>query len=268
MLALSSWGRVFLVTFWVLALGGRVAPARATVGIDEKLGANLPLEVEVVDEQGQSVRLGDLIHQRPTLLALVYYGCPNICGVLLQGVASLLERIDLVPGQDFQVLTLSFNEEEKPDRARKKKENFLQTLSRKVDPAGWRFLTAGAESIRAITKATGFGFERKGADFDHPVALIALSPGGKIIRYLYGVTFLPFDVKMAVFEAAAERPGPTINKVLLYCFGYDPEGKTYAFNFLKVTGTLTLVMVGLFGGVLIVTSRKRRPERERMGDPS
>ncbi len=244
---------------WAVVALGWAPFARAEIGIAENLGGKLPLEVEVIAEDGQAVKLGELVRQRPTLLALVYYGCPNICGILLQGVASLLERIDLVPGKDFQVLTLSFNPEEKPELASKKKENFLKSMGQKIDPAGWRFLTAGPEAIRAVTGAVGFRYEQKGADFDHPAALIALSPNAKVVRYLYGVTFLPFDVKMALYEAAAERPGPTINRVLLYCYSYDPQGKTYTFNFLRVTGTLTLLMVALFAAVLIVTSRRRRP---------
>jgi protein SCO1/2 len=182
--------------------------------------------------------------------------------VLLAGVSDLLEKIDLEPGRDFRVVTISFNEEEGPDLTKRKKNNYFKRLRREVDRDSWRFLTGSAASIRAVTEATGFRYKRTGKDFQHPAALIVLSPEGKIARYLYGVKFQPFDAKLAIYEASEGRSGPTINKILLFCFSYDPEGQTYTFNILKVTGTVTMVFAVMFLVFLLVTTRRHRRKKE------
>jgi len=236
--------------------------ARAEVGIDEKLGEKVPLELSVIDEEGKSVKLQDLL-DRPTILNLVYYRCPGICGPLMGGVSEVLELIkDKVPGEDFQVLTISFNAAETAEMASQKKKNYYRSFHREMSPDAWRFLTATQENIDAITSAVGFEYEPAGNEWVHPAAIMVLSPDGMISRYLYGVSFLPFDVKMALMEASQGRTGPTINKVLLYCFSYDPEGKTYVFNVLKVTGSVTLLFVGLFVIFLVVTTRRHRRREE------
>jgi protein SCO1 len=175
------------------------------------------------------------------------------------GVSELLDSIkEQVPGEDFQVLTISFNAEENAEMAKRKKENYYRSFHKEMSPKAWRFLTAPQESIDAITAAVGFEYEPAGNEWVHPAAIMVLAPDGMVSRYLYGVTFLPFDVKMALMEASQGRTGPTINKVLLYCFSYDPEGKTYVFNILKVTGSVTLVFVGLFVIFLVVSTRRHR----------
>lgn len=245
-----------VVVFAVLLAGG--SPAWAAVGIDEKLGDEVPLDLTFLDEEGNSVKLADLL-DRPTILSLVYYRCPGICGPLMGGVSEVLDRIqEAVPGEDFRVLTISFNAAETAEMARRKKDNYYKSFHKEMSPEAWRFLTGSQESIDAITSAVGFQYEAAGNEWVHPAAIMVLSPDGMISRYLYGVSFLPFDVKMALMEAAQGRTGPTINKVLLYCFSYDPEGKTYVFNILKVTGTVTLVCVGLFVIFLMVTTRRYR----------
>jgi len=138
-------------------------------------------------------------------------------------------------------------------------------VRRPLGEDGWRFLTGDAAAVDALTDAVGFRYERAGKDFQHPGAIILLSPDGKVTRYLYGVAFLPFDLKMAVFEASEGRVGPTISKMLLYCFSYDPEGQTYVFNILKVTGTVTILFVIAFVAFLIITTRRYRRKRKEGG---
>jgi len=246
-------------------LSAQVPPPPAAddeIGVEEHLGETIPLDLMFKDEDGRDVRLGDLV-DRPTLLILVYYRCPSICNPLMNGVAEGLDRLDLVAGRDYTMLTVSFDDREGPDLAKEKKANYLKTFQRPFPPEGWRFLTGDTAAIRALTRSVGFKYKRDGEDFLHPVTMMAISPQGKIVRYLYGMTFLPFDLKMAVFEAAEGRVGPTISKVMLYCFSYDPEGKTYVFNILKVTGTLLLFLIGCFVLFLVITSKKRQKEKSR-----
>ncbi len=258
-----GWVHGSLCTLVVVMLVA-LAPGRAVaeVGIDEKLGETVPLELTFTDEDGQSVQLKDLV-DRPTILTLVYYRCPGICGPLMGGVSEVLDRIiDQTPGEDFRVVTISFNAEETAEMARRKKDNYYKSFHSEMSQDAWRFLTGSQESIDAITAAVGFQYEPAGNEFVHPGAIMVLSKTGMVSRYLYGVTFLPFDVKMALMEAAQGRTGPTINKLLLYCFSYDPEGKTYVFNVLKVTGSVTMVFVLLFVAFLVISTRRHRRKEE------
>jgi protein SCO1/2 len=228
------------------------------VGIDEQLGKYIPLDLVFKDSNGTEVKLGDLI-TKPTVLSLVYFHCPTICKPLLGAKVDVLDRIDLVPGNDYNALTVSFNERETPENARVIKEHFLQRFKSKHFPVNaWHFLTGDETSIKKLTDAVGFHFKRDGENFIHATGLIMLSPKGKITRYFNGLTFLPFDTKLGIMEASAGKTGPTISKVLLYCFRYDPEGKRYVFDILKVTATVTIFFGLIFVVWLVASSRKRR----------
>ena len=233
------------------------------IGIEEKLGATVPLDLTFIDEDGRKVRLGDLI-DKPTVVSFIYYKCRDVCPLLLGGKAEVLRRLDAVPGKEYTALTVSVDELDTPADAREKKKNFLQAIGKPYPAEAWRFLTGDKENIQKLTDAVGFRFRRHEDIFQHSITLIVLSGKGKIIRYLYGKTFLPFDLKMALTEAEEGRFGPTIAKVLLYCFTYDPKGKKYVFNILKVFGT---VMVVFLGGFFIFLTRagKRRTPKEGKG---
>lgn len=226
-------------------------------GLDEKLGEQIPLNLYFLNEQGDSVQLKDII-TRPTILSLVYFRCPGICSPLLGGIVEAVEQLNEKPGKDYKILTISFDPTDTPALAQKKKENYIKSFTVPFPPEQWQFLTGDSASIRAITKAVGFRYKKQGKDFVHPGLVTILSPHGKIARYLYGISFLPFDLKMALLEASQERTGPTISRVLLYCFSYDPAGKKYAFNFLKVTGSIILFLVLVFAVFLFFTGRARR----------
>lgn len=227
------------------------------LGIDEKLGATIPLDLTFRDEQGNPVRLRDLI-KRPILLSLVYLTCPNVCPRILSSMAQVLEQLDLEAGRDFTVATISFDERDRPVGAREKKKNYLKAIGKSFPEKEWRFLTGSSETIRTLTDALGFRFHPRGDAFDHPASLIVLSEGGKIIRYLNGETYLPIDVKMALMEASADRVGPTIRRALLLCFSYDPEGRTTVFNVLKVSATGILLFAAVFLMFLVWTGRMRK----------
>jgi protein SCO1 len=230
------------------------------VGIEEQLGNIIPLDLTFNNAKGETVKLGDII-TKPTVLSLVYFHCPTVCKPLLGAKVDVLDRIDALPGKDYQALTISFNERENHENATIIKENFLKRFKKPFPEDSWHFLTGSAENIKKITDAVGFRFKADGKDFIHPTALIMISPKGKVTRYLNGVTYLPFDVKLAMMEAGEGKVGPTISKILLYCFRYDPEGKRYVFNILKVTATISIMFGLMFVAWLVISTRKRKKEK-------
>jgi protein SCO1/2 len=232
------------------------------IGIVQKLGQHLPLDLTFRDEDGKKVSLGQLIHT-PVILTLVYLHCPNVCSFLLQNLADVLNQLPAEPGKDYLALSVSFDETETPALAREKKNMFLQMIQRPFPADAWRFLTGNKENIRKLADAVGFRFRRQGEDFLHPVAVIVLSPDEKITRYLYGSDPLPFDLKMALVEASHGTIGPAISKVVQFCFSYDPKGHKLAFNALRVTGTVTLLFAVWFIIFLVFKGRKRPMNEEQ-----
>ena len=233
------------------------------IGIDEKLGQLVPLDLTFHDENGSAVTLRQLIHE-PTVLTPVYLHCPNICSFLLQNLADALNKLPAEPGKEYTVLTISFDETEKPDLALRKKKTYLKMIQKPFPEDAWRFLTGDKENIRKLTDAIGFHFKRVGEDFEHPVSLVILAPDGKIIRYMYGADPLPFDLKLALVEASEGRIGPTIAKVVRFCFSYDPKANKLVFNMLKVTGTVTLLFALSF--ILFLILKGKKPAKEVQGE--
>lgn len=225
-------------------------------GIQEKLGETLPLDLLLTDDTGRKVRLQDLI-TKPTILNFVYYQCSHTCPALLSGLSEVLARVEPAPGRDFTVLTISFDETDTPELAAQKKTDYHKAAGRAFPEGSWPFLTADKETITKITRAAGFGFRRSPNGFAHPVALIVVSPKGRITRYLYGIKFLPMDLTLALTEAAQGLAVPTVNKLLLYCYSYDPEGRRYVFNILKLTGAATIFFIIIFVSWLTLWGKKR-----------
>lgn len=235
------------------------APAEVppeAVGLDEKLGEKLPLELTFRDEQGQPIELSSLI-TRPTVIAPIYYRCPNVCHFLQGDLARVLPLLKLEPGEDYQVVSISFDETETPELARRSRETYMAAMNDAFPASSWRFLTGSAEQIHALTEAIGFRFQRSGADFVHPIALVVVSANGQIIRYLHGTHVLPKDLTLALYEAKSGRVGTTIRKVVQYCFSFDPEQKTYVFNLLRISATVILLTLGTFLAFLILTGKKK-----------
>lgn len=236
-------------------------PGVSEIGIDEKLGQTVDLDVALVDETGKKVVLRDLV-DRPTVLSLVYFRCSGICSPLLNGVVDVLGKTDLEPGKAFQVITVSFDDRDGPELAAAKKANYLKQLKVTFPEGAWRFLTGDAASTRRLADSVGFRFRKEGQDFIHPASIFVLSPRGKIARYMYGITFLPFDLKMAVAEASEERTGPTITKLLKYCYSYDPAGQRYSLNITRVAGGFTLVLLAIFVIALKVRGKPKQDKQE------
>jgi len=238
-------------------VSGETAPK---VGIQEKLGQNIPLDAEVYDGQGRLVTLNDLVN-KPTIFTFVYYRCPGICSPLLNELAKVVNKLDLVIGKEYQILTISFDHREKPELAAEKQQSYLDLVGKDIDQNGWRFFTADSATIQRLTDAAGFYFMRSGNDYVHAGALIVASPEGKITRYINGIQYLPFDVKMAVYEASTGTVTPTIAKILTMCYSYDPEAHTYTLNVLRLAMLLVVGLVGVFVLVFIVKPKKKQAER-------
>jgi protein SCO1/2 len=228
------------------------------IGVVEHLDDFLPDSISLINEDGEQVWLADVI-DKPTVLNFVYYRCPGICSPLMEGVAGVMDKSDLVPGVDYQVLTISFDPTETIDLGIRKKSNYLNLMNNKVEEEkkGWLFFTSDSASITRVTNATGFKYKRTGNDYLHAASLTVVSKDGKITRYLNGIYFLPFEWKMAIVEASKGQSGPTLNKVLRFCYSYDPVGQTYVMNITKISGTIILFLAVLFLLVLIFKSKKK-----------
>jgi protein SCO1/2 len=228
------------------------------LGIYEKLDEYISDDLVFTDELFNEINLKQSI-DKPTILALVYYECPGICSPLLNGLAEAMDQTDIELGEDYQVYTVSFSYTERPPLARQKKKTYSKLVSHGDTENAWKFFTGDSATVYRLLDDVGYKVKKEGDQYIHPGAIIVLSPDGKVTRYLYGSTyFLPFDIKMAVAEAAQGKSGPTINKVLNYCFSYDPEGKKYVFNVTKISGTFILLLAGGLLASMLVKGRKRK----------
>jgi protein SCO1/2 len=228
------------------------------VGIDEKLGQYIPKGLVFYNEDGKTVKLDSLINM-PVVFAPVYYHCPGICSPLMLGIAEVVDRVDMEPGKDFKVITLSFDPSEKPADAKKWKNEHLNSMRRTMSDDSWIFLTGDSTNIKKLLDAVGFYYNPEGRnDFAHPTSLIMLSHKGLIARYIFGTSFLPFDLKMAVIDASHGRPIPTVNKFLEYCFSYDRSKNSYVFNVTKVAAGIMIFFTAVFFMVLVIKKNKVR----------
>jgi protein SCO1/2 len=232
-----------------------VQAAPPQVGVDEKLGAQVPLDMVLNDEDGKPVRLGTLI-DKPTVLTLNYFRCAGICTPLLNGMSDVINQVQSRPGQDFQVITVSFDPTDTAEMAKMKQTNYLKEVTRPIGPSAWRFLTGPAAVTKALCDSVGFKFQAQGDSFIHSGVILVLSPQGKVTRYMYGVSFLPADLQMALLEAARGEARPTVNTLLQFCYSYDPAGRAYFFSVTKAVAVLTFLFAGIFLGILVFKKKK------------
>jgi protein SCO1/2 len=209
------------------------------IGIEEHLDGILPDSVYLVNENGDTVSLKSQI-DKPTIVNFVYFRCPGICTPVMDGIADLISKSDMVIGKDYQVLTISFDIRESIDLAIKKKKNYMTILNKPEAETGWKFFVSDSASIAKATSALGFIYKRNGNDFLHAAAIMIISPKGKITRYHYGTFYQPFEFKMSVIEASEGKSAPTINRILKFCYTYDPKGKQYMLNVTKVSGSIII----------------------------
>ena len=207
--------RILTATFIVavLAVAGHAqTKSGSEVDVDEKLGQTAALDVPLVDENGNDVTLRALV-DKPTILIFNYFRCPGICPILLSSVVNVVNEMDLEPGVDYRLVAVSFDPTDTPEMARQKKANYLNMMRRPFPPDAWRFLTGSAENTRAVADSTGYKYRKQGEDmFMHPGVIMVLTPEGIISRYIYGTSYLPAEVAMAIGEAKAGEVRPTISK--------------------------------------------------------
>ena len=225
--------------------------------LDERLGEYIPLNTHFTDSNGRQLQLAELI-DRPTLVIPVYYRCRNVCNILLGGLAEAIPDIKLKAGEDFRIVTFSIDTTETTEIAAHSKKTFMTALNNSIPENSWDFLIGDDKNIRLVTDSAGYRFQKKGEDFLHPVAAFVVSDKGKIVRYLNGYRFSPLDLTMALIEASEGRVGNPIRKAISFCFSYDPAGRKYTFNLLRVSGTVILLTLGTFLLYLIFGGRKKK----------
>ncbi len=221
------------------------------IGIEQRLNESVPLQLPFRDESGAAVHLGDYFGARPVVLALVYYECPMLCTLVLNGLVSSLKAVSFDAGDEFEVVAVSIDPDETPAMALAKKETYLKAYRRPDAARGWHFLTGDEESIRQLAEAIGFRYRYDPAsgEFAHAAGVTVLTPRGKIARYFYGVEYAPRDLRLGLIEAAAETIGTAADQLLLFCFRYDAATGRYSaavLNLVRLGGVLTVLSFAVF----------------------
>lgn len=222
------------------------------VEVEEKLGDTIPLQLKFANAAGDSILLADLFEKgKPVLLNPLYYDCPVLCGVVADAVLAVAEDLVWSPGNEYEIISFSIDPAETPDQASQTKNRIMQEFSRTSAENGWHFLTGNEETIQELTEAIGFryAYDEASDEYIHAASIQLISPEGVITRYLYGLEFKEFDLRNALYEAADGKIGNTIEKLLLYCFTYDPSSNSYvpvAINIMKIGGLATLIILGIF----------------------
>ena len=252
-----------------------VAPASynpvPNVGFDQKLNSQLPLDLWFKDETGKSVQLQQYFGDKPVILSLAYYDCPMLCTLVLNGLVRTLRALSFSAGNEFTVLTVSFDPREKPPLAAEKKKTYLESYRRAGAEEGWHFLTGEADAIKKLTSAVGFRYvyDEQSKQFAHASGILVLTPQGKISHYFYGIEYAPRDVRLGLVEASAGKIGSAVDQVLLLCFHYDPAAGKYGvfiFRMVQVAGLVTLLLLGLY--VFTMLRRERRQQLNTVTDPA
>ena len=241
-------------------------PGLKNVGIRQNLNQPIPAGLLFTDDLGRSVRLGDYFGKKPLILNLVYYTCPMLCGEVLSGLENSLRMMKFDVGKEFDVITVSFDPNDTPEPAAKKKSEFLRRYKRAGAEQGWHFLVGHQDAIDALTKAAGFDYQYdpKSKQFAHTAAILILTPEGKIAQYYYGIEYPPKDLRLGLVEAGAGKIGNVVDALLLYCYHYDPEQGKYSaviLRVLRLAGVATILFIGTFIFVMI----RRSPAHDTPG---
>ncbi len=233
------------------------SPLLKNVGINQRMGAQVPLDLEFNDETGQLVTLRQYFG-KPVILALVYYECPSLCNLVLNGLVRSVKDLSLTAGEDYDVVAVSFDPRETPEMARAKKQTYMKDYNRPGTEKGWHFLTGDEAASKALADSVGFRFvyDTMTNQYAHGSGIMLLTPEGRTTRYFFGIDYPARDVKLGLVEASHNRIGSAIDQVELYCFHYDPAKGKYGLvimNVLRLGGLLTL---GLLAGFMIVMFRR------------
>lgn len=239
-------------------------PGLEHVGIEQKLDAQVPLDLQFRDENGATVKLGDYFHTgRPVVLNLVYYQCPMLCGEVLQGLTATVKVIKFMPGKDFEIVTVSIDPREAPELAKEKKKTFLERLDRPGAEKGWHFLVGQKDQIDKLTNAVGWQYEYdpKTDQFAHAAGIVLLTPKGKVSQYYYGVEYSARDMRLGMIEASQNKIGTLADAVLLYCYHYDPRTGKYGAAITNIVRLAGIVTVVVLGGFIVIMFRHDRKEK-------
>lgn len=227
------------------------------IGVDEKTGQTLNLNLVFNDEDGKKITLKELVDV-PVILVPVYLTCPHVCNMQLSALASAISEVKLRPLKDYKIITISFDENDTYQLAKEKKINYLSAIGKDFPAESWKFLTGDKNTIKTFTDSIGYHYLRVGKDFQHPVSLVFITKEGKIVRYLYGTNILPFDITLALNEASTGQVGTSIKRqVLNFCFAYDTNENKYSFNILKISASIIILFVIIIFLVLLLGGKKR-----------
>ncbi len=241
----------------------KLPPELQGIGIEQHLGAALPLDTTFRDEQGQTVALGDYFGKRPVLFALVYYRCPMLCTQILSGIVSGLRPLRLAPGRDFDIVAISIDPEDTPQTAREKRDEYSRRYSSTAGTNGWHFLTGDQTAIHAVTEAAGFHyrFDAKSNMFIHASGIMILTPEARLARYFYGVEYEPKDLKLGLIEASGDKIGSLADQVLLFCYHYDPASGKYSATVLGILRVAALMTIALMAAALFAMWRRENARK-------
>jgi protein SCO1 len=246
----------FLFPITLLAQFSDLPPELRDIGIEERLGERVPLDITFTNESGQQVTLEDFFQSgKPVIITPIYYECPMLCNLILNGLTDGMKTLSWQPGNQFEVITFSIDPNEGHELAAMKKEGYIKLLDKPNAAYGWHFLTTDQQNIDRLTDALGFKFRwsDQAQEFLHGSAIMFISPNGQITRYLYGIDYPQISLRNALFDAAEGKIGTVIDKVVLYCYTYDPDSRSYvasAVNIMKLGGLVTLMGLSIFLGLL------------------
>jgi protein SCO1 len=265
-LRMTAAGCLLLMTAVARAADAR-PPMLRDVGIEQRLGQQLPLDALFADELGRPVRLGQYFGRRPVILVLAYYNCPMLCTQVFNGLVSSLRVLNFDAGKEFEVVAVSFDPRDRPPDAAAKKKAYVDEYRRPGAALGWHFLTGGAGSIERVTRAAGFRYryDESTGQFAHSTALYVATPEGKLSRYFYGIEYGPRDLRLALVEASNGRIGSPVDQILLYCYHYDPKLARYSAAIMSIVrfgGAAAVVILGAFLTVMWRRDRKRDAIRD------
>ena len=247
-------------------------PELINIDIVEHLGDTLPLNLSFIDDHGDSVKLGDYFgHGKPILLTLGYFQCPMLCNLVFNGVSDGIKEVGWTPGEKFEVVSVSINPKETKDLAQLKKANYIKSLGIPSAENGWHFLVGEKSQSEALAQAIGFKyyFVPDRGEYAHPAAAYIISPNGVITRYLYGIHYSGSNLKLGLLEASEGKIGSTVDRIILYCFHYDPDAKGYvlfAQNVMKLGGLATVVALSIFLGTLWIKDQLRPEDKSPDAD--
>lgn len=247
-------------------VASNVPPQFKDVTFAQRLGERLPLDVRFTDEAGRSVALGDFFGTRPVVLAFVYYQCPMLCTQVMNGISSALTVLPFTPGQEFDIVLVSFDTRDTPEAANAKKHAHLAHWAARETAGGWHFLTGDEAAIRQVTAAAGFTYQwdAQTQQFAHVSGLLVATFDGTLSRYFYGVEYSPKDLRLALVDSGNGKVGSVIDELLLYCYQYDPSHGRYGavfMNILRLGGVLTVSLIG--GFIVLMRWRESRHAAER-----